>query len=250
MAREWDATTYDSLPLPHERWGRRTLARLELSGTETVLDAGAGTGRDTVALLEAVPDGRVIALDGSEKMLAALLARLADRPDLRDRLTVLRADLTTPLPLHEQVDAVFSVATFHWIPDHDALFKNLAAVLRPGGQLVFDCGGHGNIATVERVLGELVTDRPPVWPFATAEETAARLTTAGFVGVRTSLDPDPTRLDDPGTLRRFLETIILGTDLDRLPVDERAGFVNAVAERLPEPVIDYVRLTGTARRAG
>ncbi|ONH31990.1 class I SAM-dependent methyltransferase [Pseudofrankia asymbiotica] len=250
MAREWDATTYDSLPLPHERWGQRTLARLELDGTETVLDAGAGTGRDTVALLEAVPDGRVIALDGSEKMLAALLARLADRPDLRDRLTVLRADLTTPLPLREQVDVVFSVATFHWIPDHDALFKNLAAVLRPGGQLVFDCGGHGNIAAVERVLGDLVADRPPVWPFAAAEETADRLAAAGFVGVETSLDPDPTRLDDPATLRRFLETIILGMDLDRLPVDERAGFVNAVAERLPEPVIDYVRLTGTARRAG
>ncbi|OHV36445.1 MULTISPECIES: class I SAM-dependent methyltransferase [Pseudofrankia] len=250
MAREWDATTYDSLPLPHERWGRRTLARLELSGTETVLDAGAGTGRDTVALLEAVPDGRVIALDASEKMLAALLARLADRPDLRDRLTVLRADLTTPLPLSEQVDAVFSVATFHWVPDHDALFKNLAAVLRPGGQLVFDCGGHGNIAAVERVVGELVPDRPVVWPFATAEETADRLGATGFVDVETSLDPDPTRLDDPDILRRFLETILLGSDLDRLPIDERAGFVNTVAERLPEPVIDYVRLTGTARRAG
>jgi trans-aconitate 2-methyltransferase len=248
MAREWDATTYDSLPLPHERWGQRTLGRLRLTGTETVLDAGAGTGRDTAALLAAVPDGRVIAVDGSEKMLAALLARLADRPDLRDRLTVLRADLTAPLPLPEQVDAVFSVATFHWIPDHDALFRNLAAVLRPGGQFVFDCGGHGNIAAVERAIGELVPDRAPVWPFASAEETAARLRSAGFVDVLTSLDPDPTRLDDPGTLRLFLETIILGADLDRLSAEEHAGFVDAVAKRLPEPVIDYVRLTGTARR--
>ncbi|MBL7497420.1 methyltransferase domain-containing protein [Frankia sp. CNm7] len=250
MAHEWDATTYDRLPLPHERWGRRTLARLALTGTETVLDAGAGTGRDTVALLEALPDGRVIALDGSEAMLAALLERLSDRPDLRDRLTVVRADLSAPLPLTEQVDAVFSVATFHWIPDHEALFANLAAVLRPGGQLVFDCGGHGNIAAVEAVIGKLVTDRPAVWPFATAQETAARLTAAGFVDVVTSLDPDPTRIDDPDVLRSFLETIILGADLLRLPEDERAGFVHAVAERLPEPVIDYVRLTGSARRAG
>jgi len=251
MAREWDATTYDRLPLPHERWGRRTLARLELTGDEVILDAGAGTGRDTVALLEAVPDGRVIALDASEKMLAALLARLADRPDLRDRLTVLRADLTVPLPLPEQVDAIFSVAAFHWIPDHDALFANLAAVLRPGGQLAFDCGGHGNIAIVERVLADLVPGRAAGWPFATAEETAARLAAAGFVDVVTSLDPDPTRIDDHETLCRFLETVILGVlgdDLDRLAADERAKFVRTVAERLPEPVVDYVRLTGTAQR--
>ena len=39
MAWEWDAGRYDALNLPHVEWGRRTLARLELTGTETVLDA-------------------------------------------------------------------------------------------------------------------------------------------------------------------------------------------------------------------
>ena len=50
------------------------------------------------------------------------------------------------------VDAILSTATFHWVPDHDALFRNLAAVLRPGGRLVAQCGGAGNIASVQRVL--------------------------------------------------------------------------------------------------
>ncbi len=61
MPREWDARTYDSLPLPHLGWGRRTLGRLPLKGDERVLDAGCGTGRDTEGLLDLLPDGRVVA---------------------------------------------------------------------------------------------------------------------------------------------------------------------------------------------
>jgi trans-aconitate 2-methyltransferase len=67
--REWDAASYDPLPLPHERWGQRLLATLPLAGDETVLDVGAGTGRDTAALLDRLPRGRVVAVDGSAAML-------------------------------------------------------------------------------------------------------------------------------------------------------------------------------------
>src|SRR4051812_14781519 len=123
MLREWDATTYDSLPLPHLNWGRRTLGRLVFAGDETVLEAGCGTGRDTEALLGLLPRGRVIAVDGSARMLERLRSRLAD--DL-DRVEAVQADLTKPLPVTEPADAAFSVATFHWIHDHDALFANIA----------------------------------------------------------------------------------------------------------------------------
>src|SRR5262245_34352585 len=96
MAREWDAERYANLKLPHEKWGRRTLDRLHLTGEETVVDAGCGPGRDTALLLDRLPYGRVIALDGSAAMLKQLQRRLADR---MDRVQVLRADLTKPLPV-------------------------------------------------------------------------------------------------------------------------------------------------------
>ena len=56
--REWDASTYDALPLPHVAWGQRVLDRMRLEGDERVLDAGCGTGRDGEALLERWPDVR------------------------------------------------------------------------------------------------------------------------------------------------------------------------------------------------
>lgn len=245
MPREWDASSYDSLPLPHEQWGRRTLARLDLAGNETVLDAGCGTGRDTALLLDAVPAGRVIAVDGSAAMLARLRERLTDL----DRVKTVQADLMKPLPLPDaSVDAVFSVAAFHWVPDHETLFANLAAVLRPGGQFVFDCGGANNVAAVDRAVRDVLDDVPEVWNFAGARDTERRLLAAGFTDVAATLVADPLRIDDTETLHRYLETVVLGSHLDRLRIDERAAFVRAVADKLPEPIVDYVRLTVSARR--
>lgn len=247
--REWDATAYDALPLPHERWGRGVLAALPLRGTERVLDVGAGTGRDTEALLGRLPAGHVVAVDGSAAMLERLRQRLAGTDP--SRVTVLHADLREPLALPEAVDAAFSVATLHWLPDHAAVFASLAAVLRPGGVLAAEWGGAGNIASVDAALADL--GLPPVngsLGFADAEQTAARLRSAGFVDVRVQLVPDPARLQPGAQLQAFLTTVVLGTVLDPLPPAQRPAVVREVARRLPRPEIDYVRLRATARRAG
>ena len=66
---DWDAAAYDRLADPQEQWGREVLARLELDGDETVLDAGCGSGRVTKLIVERVPDGRVIGVDASESMI-------------------------------------------------------------------------------------------------------------------------------------------------------------------------------------
>ena len=75
------------------------------------------------------------------------------REALGDRATVLCQDLVE-LDLPEPVDAIFSNATFHWIHDHDALFAALHRTLKPGGQLVAQCGGRGNIDAFRTLADE------------------------------------------------------------------------------------------------
>jgi trans-aconitate 2-methyltransferase len=222
------------------------LDRLPLEGHETVLDAGCGSGRVTERLLERLPEGRVIAADAAPSMLAEARRRLER---FGDRVRYVECDLSRPLPVDEQVDAILSTAALHWVPDHDALFANLAAVLRPGGRLVAQCGAAGNIASVLRAVADLGETWPGPWTFATPEETRARLAAAGFVDVDVWLHDEPTRFEPGEPLETFLATVVLRAHVDRRPEAERAGFVRAVAQRLPDATIDYVRLNITASGA-
>ncbi len=236
---DWDGATYDRIADPMTWWGTEVLGRLPLAGDETVLDAGCGSGRVTEQLLERLPEGRVIAADAAPSMLVEARRRLER---FGDRVTFVECDLGRPLRLDGPVDAVFSTATFHWVPDHDALFANLADVLRPGGRLVAQCGGAGNIASVRRAVAELGETWPGPWTFATPEETVPRMESAGFVDVEAWLHEEPTPLEPGEPMETFLATVVLRAHLDRLPEDQRTGFVHRVAERLPSPVLDYVRL--------
>lgn len=244
--RDWDAATYDRVADPMARWGAAVLDRLPLDGDERVLDAGCGSGRVTELLAERLPRGKIVALDASPAMLAEARRRLAR---FGERVEYVVADLGLPLPLSQPVDAILSTATFHWVPDHDALFRNLAAVIRPGGRLAAQCGGAGNIASVRRVLASIGDGWLGESHYETPEDTAERLRAAGFVDVRTWLTEEPTDFESGEPLETYLRTVILGAHVARLPERERDAFVRTVADRLPAPRIDYVRLNIDARRA-
>jgi trans-aconitate 2-methyltransferase len=247
VPHDWDAETYDAIADPQFRWGAAVVDRLELHGHETVLDAGCGSGRVTALLAERLPDGRVIALDGSTSMLETARRRLAP---FGDRIRFVLADLMAPMPIDEPVDAVLSTATFHWVPDHAALFGHLAAVLRPGGRLVAQCGGAGNLATVVRALDELGADPFTGKVFATPERTDERLRATGFVDVECWLRTEPTPFETLEGLETFLRTVVLRDHIRSMTDAEANAFAHAVATRLPQLELDYVRLNIDARRPG
>ncbi|HKF85842.1 MAG TPA: methyltransferase domain-containing protein [Candidatus Limnocylindrales bacterium] len=246
---DWDGPSYDRVADPMTRWGTNVLDRLPLRGDETVLDAGCGSGRVTEQLAERLPDGHVIALDASPSMVAAARDRLAR---FGDRVSYAVADVGRGVPLDAaSVDAVLSTATFHWVPDHDALFGHLARVLRPGGRLVAQCGGAGNIGRVLTVLGEVGDGWPGPWTFATPEQTRGRLESAGFTHVEAWLNDEVETFEAGTPFREYLRTVVLGAHLERLPDEAaREAFVAAVAERLPDATIVYVRLNVVGTRAG
>jgi trans-aconitate 2-methyltransferase len=247
---DWDARTYDRISDPMTRWGRDVLARLVVGRGATVLDAGCGTGRVTEMLLETVVDGRVVALDAAPSMLSEARRRLAR---FGDRVSFAAADLLDLAPGilggWAPVDAVLSTATFHWVLDHDRLFANLAGVLRPGGQLVAQCGAAGTIARLMAAVRTTGMERTGAWFYASPEETRRRLEESGFTEIEVWTHPEPTPID-PAELATYLETVCLRTLVAPMAPEERTRFLGAVAEALGEPVIDYVRLNIVARRGG
>jgi trans-aconitate 2-methyltransferase len=248
--RDWDAATYDRVSSPQVEWAGPVLDRLSLRGDETVLDAGCGSGRVTRLLLEQLPSGNVIAVDASPSMVER--ARTA----LGDRARVFQSDLQQ-LTLSEPVDAVFSNAVFHWVPDHDRLFERLLAALKPGGRLVAQCGGAGNVERFHAIAREVAEEEPYAeylagwegpWNFASPEQTRERLQRAGFEQVETSLEPWPVTPSEPVA---FIETVCLGNHLDALPQELRQAYARAVADRCQDPLtLDYVRLNIDATRPG
>ena len=248
-SRDWDATTYDRVSDIQMRWALEQLERLELSDDDVVLDAGCGSGRLTALLADRVPNGRVYGVD-----VAPSMAKHAQEA-LGDRATILCQDLVE-LELPERVDAAFSNATFHWVRDHDRLFQRLHAAIKPGGQLMAQCGGRGNIDSFRVLADEIAatdefkryfTDWQRPWNYAGAEETRERLRRAGFSDVECWLEPRPVTPDDP---RAFVQTVCLVRHLDPLPEEIRPQFIDRVLEQAGDPlVLEYVRLNMTARRS-
>ena len=220
----WNADVYETVADPQFEWAQEIVARSGIKPGDIVLDAGCGGGRVTKLLLEITPN--VIAVDADPNMVAKA------RESLPESVPVYHQDLTE-LEIDQQVDVVFSCAVFHWITDHERLFERLHHALKPGGRLVAQCGGYGNIQNVLDVVGE----RPGRWLYARPEDTEERLRAAGFSEARAWLQPKPTV---PADMATFIENVILHED------DNARANAERVAAQIDH--IDYVRLNmeGTA----
>jgi trans-aconitate 2-methyltransferase len=214
----WDAGTYEKVNSPHHVWATSIIERAAIQPGEIVLDAGCGGGSITKRLVELTPS--VIAVDADPAMVEKARATLPGSVPVHHQ-NLLELDIP------EKVDVVFSCAVFHWITDHERLFERLHSALKPGGRLVAQCGGKGNIANVLAVAGE----RPGTWLYADAPETEERLRGAGFTTARAWLEPTPVTHPDMAT---YIQTTILREDPDARENAER------VAAQIDH--IDYVRL--------
>jgi trans-aconitate 2-methyltransferase len=150
--REWNAADYHRLSGPQVSWGKKVLARVHLRGDEVLMDAGCGTGRLTAELLKHLPRGWVVGVDLSQNMLAGARDYLAR--DFEGKFSLVVADLQY-LPFERVFDGIFSTAAFHWVSNHDRLFRSLLRALRPGGWLRAQCGGGPNLARLRKRTDDL-----------------------------------------------------------------------------------------------
>ncbi len=107
---------------------------LRLKGDETVVDYGAGTGIYTVAVAEAVPNGRVIAVEALPRLAEMLRAKLT--PELDDRLELVETDANAVPAPDGAADRVVMVDVLHHLHDQPGALSEVTRLLRPGGLFV------------------------------------------------------------------------------------------------------------------
>ena len=235
----WDGAAYDALPLPHEQWGIRTIAALNLEPNETLLDAGCGTGRDAQLALEQLTNGSLVCVDQSSTMLDQCRNRFSQ--DLRVR--ILEGDLDKALPVElGSIDAIMSVAALHWLADHNNVWQHFYTALKPGGRIATDCGGFGNLEKTLSLVPQIDPNiKFPNWYYANVSDTEALLNEAGFVDIEVSLRPHPTPLPDKETLATYLKTLVF-----REWTEDQ---IAKMSDLITDNSLDYVRLEVRARKA-
>lgn len=212
---------------------------------ERVLDLGCGDGALTVKLLNFGCE--VVGVDSSPEMVAAARALGLDA----------RVIAAQALPFNNEFDAVFSNAVLHWIKEPEMVIDGVWRALKPGGRLVGEFGGHGNVSAIVTAIESGLTSRgltvSSPWFFPCPEEYRTLLEASGFAVQSINLIPRPTPL--PGGIGGWLETLAQPYTA-ALPTGAQPSFIAELVEALRPTLCDasgnwwadYVRLRFAATK--
>jgi ubiquinone/menaquinone biosynthesis C-methylase UbiE len=138
---------------------RKSVAALGLAPGQTVLEIGAGSGRNLPYLLDAVgPTGEVIAVDASPGMLARAQKLVERRGWSNVRLLLQDA---AQLDVDAELDGVLFSLSYSVLPDPQAALARAWERLRPGSRVVvMDVGlthsrAHRLLGPIARLLDRL-----------------------------------------------------------------------------------------------
>ena len=117
---------------PETDW---TIAELQISPTDRVLELGFGAGRGVALAAEQAYRGRVVGIDLSTAMVQA--ARRRNKAAIEaGRVTLLKGDVEALPFASEQFDKIFSIHTFYFWPEPLRIIEELSRILRPDGMLM------------------------------------------------------------------------------------------------------------------
>lgn len=250
----WDAAGYEQSFGFIARYGASLIDLLAPQPGERILDLGCGTGRLTAELAER--GAEAIGLDRDPAMIARARAAYPALDFVCANGESFRLD--------RPVDAILSNAALHWMTRPQRAITAMARALRPGGRLVLEMGGQGNVATVVEAVTEALVAAgvapdaiPNPWYFPSIGLYCSRLERGGFDVAEAALFDRPTPLDDlDGGLAEWL-AMFVGPFLSPLPEARRPAVIaDAVARAAPKLkregrwVVDYRRLRIVARRSG
>lgn len=199
----WNAELYQSSHAFVWQFGRDLLTMLLPKAGERILDVGCGTGQLTADIAKA--GAEVIGLDKSAAMIATARANF---PHLRFEV----ADIAAT-NYDNEFDAVFSNAALHWVRDQERAIAAIARALKPGGRLVFEMGGRGNVQQIWNATRQALSDmgvkepeKLSPWFYPSIGEYAPMLESRGLAVTFAVLFDRPTPLEGGELgLRNWLE---------------------------------------------
>jgi trans-aconitate methyltransferase len=242
----WDARTYDQVSrLVQYRWGKQVIELRKWRGNEIVMDAGCGSGLLTKQLAKKVPRGMVYAVDIDPNMIKQAKNNL----QFFDNVEIMKSSFTN-IKLPRKIDVIFSNSALHWVKDHRKAFQNFWKMLKPmnsnnniidisisgnsnsytagGGQLLIQCGGHGNLRQTITILEQIInlhqfkehfTDWKQPWYFAKSEDTNKLLQEIGYVNTEVYHSSGSIIFPNRQIYSKFVKTVVMKSYLDHLSQD-------------------------------
>lgn len=237
---DWDGAGYAHISGLQRAMATAALETVAVAGDERVLDVGCGDGYVTRLIASRVPDGSVLGVDPSPRMIDA--ARTAD-----DRMTNVSfhvGDVTT-MSFGPDFDLVVSFNALHWVTDQQTAYRNIAAALNPDGRVLVQFVCRGSRPSVERVAMDVTRD--PRWAAAFTDfappfvhiDRGDLPAIAGAAGLKVTEETVVDREWDFGSREQFAQwcTVGFAAWTSRLPAADVPAFVDAVVD-------DYQQVVG------
>ena len=207
------ANTYDAAAVMQKLVREEMLSRLELVNLQAsrILDAGCGTGKASVALMQKYPKAQVISLDLAMGMLHKTQSTRTLSQRLKQSLglgkqSALCADIEH-LPLADGcLDMVWSNLAIQWCNDLDAVFSDMHRVLRTDGLLMFSTLGPDTLKEL-RAASSLDDEHIHVSRFIDMHDIGDALVRAGFAAPVLDVERITLTYDDVISVMRDLKSI-------------------------------------------
>jgi trans-aconitate methyltransferase len=199
--QNWNTELYEARHSFVWQFGQGVVDLLKAERGERILDLGCGTGQLTDRIAQA--GAQVIGLDASPDMIGQARQNYPNLAFVLEDAAQMR--------YQAEFDAVFSNAALHWMLDAEAVAQAIGRALKPGGRLVAELGGKGNIARIEAALEcalpPYLEGRPRVKKtyFPSIAEYAAVLEKAGLETRMAQLFDRPTPLEGEEGMANWLE---------------------------------------------